>query len=351
MTTGFRFGLEAELMLVDAKTYEPLWHRDLRFAVLNEILEGIPIDDVPLDGLKLEPPHRKAMPFVVEGYHVTTPDFQPIDIHPKGLEIRTPKSETIDGAVAWLRELHGRLKDALALAGLRPVAASFHPREDHFEGPQNKRRYDFWQWAKEAMLTYGPDINVGLPDALARGLDVSALDERVNHYAPAMAAFTLASPIFRGAPWKAGTRIGKSIRTHMRSVVAPALEIHPREEGRLELKVFEMAHDADDFRAMLLLWLEVLLDTELAGRASGPSRIYDLGAVARDGFEAETIRARADELLDRAPTTLARYGFDPRGLSVFRERLRSGRVPADDILDWLAEDGSIPAVMRRLELR
>jgi hypothetical protein len=351
VSASFQFGLEVELLLVDAATYEPLWHRDLRFAVLNEILEAIDVRDVPLDGLKLEAPHRRAMPFVIEGYHVTDPDFRPIDLHPKGIEIRTPKCDSVAGAVAWLRDLHGRLKSALLPAGYRPVATPFHPREHDFEGRQNKRRYDYWQWAMEAMLTYGPDVNVGLPDALYEGLDLRALDERVNYYAPAMAALTLASPIYRGALWRSRGRVGKSVRTHLRSVVAPALEVHPREQGRFELKVFETAHRVEDYGAMLTLWLEALLDVDLPGRAESASRIYDLGEVARDGLAAETVKERAEELLTRAPETLARHGFDPGPLAVFRERLATGHLPADDVVAWFGEGRSIPALMRRLELR
>ena len=33
---------------------------------------------------------------------------------------------------------------------------SFHQTQDHFEGPQNKKHYAHWQWAMEAMTTYGP---------------------------------------------------------------------------------------------------------------------------------------------------------------------------------------------------
>jgi hypothetical protein len=347
---GFRFGLEAELLLADAATYRPLWCEDLRFADLYAILEEIDIRDVPLEGLKVEPPHRRAMPFVVEGYHVVDEAFRPYDIRPKGLEIRTPVSATIDECVGWYVTLRARLAKTLARAGYHPIAISFHPVAHHFEGPQNKRRYDFWQWAMEAMLTYGPDVNVGLPEAIAARLDLTVLDEKVNYYAAAMAALTLASPIYRGAPWSVRGRIGKSIRTHLRSVVAPAIEIHPDQRGRLELKVFEMANEPEDFRAMFLLWLEVLLDDELPGRADAPQRVYDLGAVAIDGLAAEGVRERARELLERAPATLARHGFDPAPLAVFEARLASGRVPADAILEQFAQAPDVPALLRTLEV-
>ena len=160
---GFTFGIEAELLLVDAATFRPLWHPDLTFAALNEVLESIDVDDVPLDGLRTEPPHAKLMPFVVEGYHLPDDRMNPVDMLPKGIEIRTPVATSIDEAVDWLRTLHVRLDRALASRGIGTVAISYHPIEHHFEGPQNKRRHDFWQWAMEAMLTYGPDLNVGLP--------------------------------------------------------------------------------------------------------------------------------------------------------------------------------------------
>src|SRR4051794_40658381 len=37
---GFRFGLEAEFLLVDAASFRPLWHRDLKFETLNSALEA-----------------------------------------------------------------------------------------------------------------------------------------------------------------------------------------------------------------------------------------------------------------------------------------------------------------------
>src|ERR1051325_5361512 len=147
----FSFGIEAEFALVERNSFQPLWYRDLTFQQLNRILESIPVDDVGTDGLKLEVPHRKLMPYVVEGYHVPAPDLNPIDLLPKGVEIRTPISGSIDRCVTLLQDLYGRLQNALSQAHYAAVPVSFHPIEDSFEGPQNKRRHDFWQWAMEAM--------------------------------------------------------------------------------------------------------------------------------------------------------------------------------------------------------
>lgn len=346
---GFHFGLEAEYLLVDSETFRPLWHRDVSFRELNASLESIRVEDLPsLDGLDLEPPHRKRMPFAVEGYHVPDPELNPIDLLPKGVEIRTPVCPSIESCLECFVLLHERLQLSLGELGYQAVAMSHHPIEDQFEGPQNKRRHDFWQWAMQAMLTYGPDVNVSLPAHLNLALDPTDLHAKVNYYAPALTALSLASPFHKGKLWEIRGRVGKSIRTHRRSVIAPAIELHPEEAGRLEYKTFEMTPRIEDFHAYFLLWLALLLDDGLHGRASNQTRIYDLGAVARDGLAAETVRERAAEVLDRAPAVLSAQGFNPAALLPFCVRLETGRLPADDLVSLYEREQSIPAVLRHL---
>lgn len=343
----FRFGIEAEYQLADAETFRPLWHQDLSFEELNDVLESIVVDDQPpLDGLELEPPHRKLMPYAVEGYHVPAPDLSPIDLLPKGIEIRTPVCSSIEECLATLKTLHDRLEDGLSQRGYTLVSLSHHPTEHHFEGPQNKRRYDFWQWAMEVMTTCGPDINVSLPHELYDRIDVADLHRKVNYYTPALAALSLASPIYRGGLWSMRGAVGKSIRTYRRSVIAPAIELHPQENGRMEFKLFEATNQLVDYHAFFLLWLTLLLDDQLDGRAYNQTRIYDLGAIARFGLDAETVRERATAVLTRSPVVLAKYGFDIGPLSVMQHRLETGRLPADDIIDKFRETGSLEEVLR-----
>jgi carboxylate-amine ligase len=244
---GFRFGLEAEFLLVDANSFRPLWHHDLQFERLNAILEAIPADDFQCDSFRVEPAHRKPGPYTVEGYHLPDLQMNPIGLLPKGVEIRTPVRSSIEESLVALKVLHGRLQHAPAEVGFQAVALSFHPTEVHFSGPQNKRRHDYWQWAMAAMLTYGPDVNISLPEALTRRIDVKDLNEKVNYYAPALIALTLASPLRDGKLWRIRGRVGKSVRTNHRSVVAPALEIHPEERFRLEFKPFEMTCSLADY--------------------------------------------------------------------------------------------------------
>src|SRR2546425_6455232 len=103
--TNFHFGLEAEFLLVDADTFRPLWHPQLRFNELNALLESIPVDDIPQGGLDVEPLHRRPLPYVVEGYHLPDPDLQPLDLLPKGIEIRTPVCSSIEECLEKLQVL------------------------------------------------------------------------------------------------------------------------------------------------------------------------------------------------------------------------------------------------------
>jgi len=94
--SGFHFGLEAEFLLVDAESFRPLWHPQLRFNELNALLEAIPVHDLPHDGLDLEPLHRRPLPYVVEGYHLPDPNLRPVELLPKGIEIRTSVCYSIE---------------------------------------------------------------------------------------------------------------------------------------------------------------------------------------------------------------------------------------------------------------
>src|SRR5215831_15241349 len=86
---GFHFGLETEYLLVDSISCRPLWHTDLKFETLNAALESIPSSEFQCDNFKVEPPHRNPGPYIVEGYHLPDPEMNPIDLLPKGVEIRT----------------------------------------------------------------------------------------------------------------------------------------------------------------------------------------------------------------------------------------------------------------------
>ncbi|MFM8315253.1 MAG: hypothetical protein ACKOA8_13285 [Deltaproteobacteria bacterium] len=345
----FQFGIEAEFMLVNKDSYQPLWHRDLTFESLNKALESATTSqNISLEGLELESPHTLLMPFAVEGYSLVDQDFKPIQLLPKGVEIRTPIHPSIEACLDSLVSLHDSLQNELKKQGYLASSLSHHPIETHFQGPPNKKRYDYWQWSMEVMTTYGPDFNISLPEDIARTLNYKELDEKVNYYAPSMVAFSLASPFVEGQPWKIRGALGKSFRTYRRSTVAPMIELHPEENGRMEFKGFDMPWHLEDFHAYFLLWLTLLLDESLPGRASKSSRIFDLGQVARLGWEAETAQERASEVLDSAFATLPKWGFNTHPLLRLRERLLHKTTPADLLIQDYFIYGSLPETLRKL---
>lgn len=353
MAKDFHFGLESEYMVVDKNDFRPLWHQDLRFDRLNAIFESISLEGLPsCEGMDLEPPQTKLMPFVVEGYHLPDMDFRAKELLPKGVEIRTPICSSLDEVLQVHRVLFLRLKKAMEENGYDIVALSHHPLHTKFSGPQNKRRHDYWQWSMEVMTTYGPDINVSLTNELAALVSHEDLEAKINYYGPALSALSAASPFCDGGPWALRQGFGKSFRMHKRSYIAPPIEFHPDEGNRYEFKVFDMPNSIHEIEAQFLSFLALILDEGLTGRATKQTRIYDLGQVARRGLQAEDMTERASELLERAPGVLSEWGYDIEALDVFRQRVLSGRTPADDMLDLYQKTNSFFDVLKsRTDLR
>jgi hypothetical protein len=345
----FRFGLEAEFMLADHKDFRPLWYKDVTFQTLDELFTNISLDGIPsLEGLSAEPPHQKLMPFIVEGYGIPDHDMKIIDAYPKGVEIRTPICFSIEQTLEVYKTLYSRVRASLDSKGLVPVAISHHPVESKFSGPQNKRRHDFWMWAQEVMTTYGPDINVSFPAEITRNVfqDLDALNTKVNYYAPAMAALSLASPFFEGKPWMIKGGRGKSYRTFKRSIIAPAIELHADERFRIEFKVFEMTKNCADFEAYFHLVLALFLCDELKGQSGNQERIYDLGSVARFGLNAEGIDKKLGELFELSEKTLPKFGFSTNSLKSLHQRFEKREHISDEMLQIFDETQSIPAVLK-----
>lgn len=347
LSRKFRFGLESEYLVVEKDTLNPLWHHELTFETLNGIFETISLDGIPsCDGLDLEPPQKKLMPFVVEGYHLPNMDDHAREILPKGVEIRTPVCNSLEEVLKIHTLLYSRLRTAMVAHGFDLVCLSHHPLHSQFSGPQNKRRHDYWQWSMEVMTTYGPDINVSLPEELVEFVSESDLEAKINYYGPALSALSVASPFCDGGPWGLKEGFGKSFRMHKRSYIAPPIEFHPDEKNRYEFKVFDMPKSIDEIEAQFLSFIALVLDESLKGRATKQTRIYDLGQVARHGLHAEDMKERASELLERAPQVLKEWGFPTEALDVFKKRVVTGETPADEMLALFQQTQSLKDVLK-----
>src|SRR5207244_795254 len=139
---GIRFGLEGEYLLVNRRTFHPLWHPDLKFSHLNAILEGIEHEELlgglSLEGLEVDPPHRRVMPYYVEGYGLPDSSLTTfVGLLPKGIEIRTPVCPNLESCLEVYERLYHSLQEALECAGYRAIALSHHPLAWKFRGRQN----------------------------------------------------------------------------------------------------------------------------------------------------------------------------------------------------------------------
>lgn len=105
----------------------------------------------------------------------------------------------------------------------------------------------------------------------------------------------------------------------------PKLAYHPKEGGRVEFESYDMPTDRRDLAPFFLLWLWLMDDTKGSGRASDKDRIYDLGSLARAGWEAEEIASRAEEALDRAERTVTGSTWTRRRLAGCETAFASGR--------------------------
>ncbi|MDC0255103.1 glutamate-cysteine ligase family protein [Bacteriovoracales bacterium] len=346
----FQFGLEAEFFLVNNKTFDPLWYKDLTFKKLNGILENIPFEDLGgrLDLLSLEEPSTKVGPYVIEGYHVTDKDFKIKDLLPKGVEIRTPVFSSIEDCLNSYKILFERMQNELKKNNLLAVSLSHHPQEDYFRGPQNKRRYDYWQWAMEVMTTYGPDINVSVPLEELQDFDQDDFLEKVNYYSPALACLSTGSPFYKNKPCVYGDNELLSLRTYKRSVIAPPIELHEDEENRFEFKIFEMTPYIEDFHSFYILFLTVLFDKDLKGRSDKATLIYEMGEASKRGLRSDKLRKRLEQIVKRAPLSLEKFGFDLSSLEKVKKRIRERKTLSDELLLKYQEGSSLKDIFRFL---
>jgi len=344
----FGFGLEAEYLLVDTQTFRPLFCEDLDTDDLLNLVEQIPVSDISIDGFNIKPLHRKAIPYLIEGYTLTDENMKPLQLLPKGIEVRTPIASSIEEATETLQILTNRLSEAVCARNWSLCTISHHPIKADFFAKRNYRRDDYWQWALTATTTYGPDINISLPAELASA-DTGALEARINYYLPPLVALSFASPFERGKRWEVDGKPGLSVRTYKRSLYAPLFYVHTEPQLRFEFKGFEMPLEYGDYEAFFLVCLAILLDQNLAETASNPDRIARLRELAVHGLDHDAA-ALALQVISSAHKIGTRYGFNTKPLSRLENRIEASSCPADRMIATFEETGSMQAVLQQLKV-
>ncbi|QQE89007.1 glutamate--cysteine ligase [Azotobacter chroococcum] len=275
----------------------------------------------------------------LEGDERFDPDGRFCGFVAKGVEIRTPPRPGVAAAIDCLldieRQLAARLgRDGLglAIAGFDPLRTQYGytPPLNAFE--QRLRAGDReYQGMELSMLTYGPDLNLSLPDwSTKRNLDAA---RKLNHYAPYIVPFSFSSPYCAGRPWH-----GWSRRTWLRCDQRPAVKLFlgleeyaeqagrspllrparlAREAGRIEFKAFDAMPSVELLAACCHLLTGICLANNLRGRSETPDvALYRRAALhAFDDAEirngARAALYAAAEALDRAGNSAAVEGLAP----------------------------------------
>ncbi len=327
----FGFGIEAEYLLLD-RDFRPLFAEDLNFESLRDCVDSIPTADLGTNGFNIKPLHKYANPYLIEGYYLTDDDMKPHVLLPKGIEVRTPIRSSIEETVDVLAETTERLRNRVfSDFGYHLCTMSHHPTKCNFQAAPNYKRHDYWQWALTAMTTFGPDINISLPQNLSSQVELKKLNERINFYMPSVIALTFSSPLYGGELWQQDGVLGHSVRTYNRSQWAPLYYIHTEPQLRFEFKGFEMPIEMADYKAFFLVALALLLDPSLIMKTSNEERIANLRYFSLHGLESDAARLCAKTLLKSAETTALRLSLDASSLAPLWRRLEAGNSPADRI--------------------
>lgn len=346
--TDFGFGIEAEFLLVESQSYKPLGYENLNFQTLLNLVDAIDTADCSREGFNKKPLHNHITPYLIEGYTLTDAHMKPVDLLPKGIEIRTPLTNSFESSTESLQDLYRRLKSKLMENDMDAAMLSYHPTEPRIVAPPNYKRHDYWQWALTATTTYGPDINISLPKELAEKVNIERINARVNFYAPSVIALTFASPLRHGDLWIVDSQIGKSVRTFERSKWAPIFYVHEQPSLRFEFKGFEMSRCLSDYHAMFLIGLALLLDESLHCIASDQSRIEALEMLALTGLDDAHVRETAAQVLESAERIARQFNLERKSLDEFWKRLKTQHLPSDQIAETYTRTQSIEQTLRTL---
>lgn len=356
-----RCGIEFEYLLLDLAGSEPGRLRDftnLSFETLAPLLEDKPGRDDPQ--LASGDIGIRSGYWYLEGDERADEDGRFRTLVVKGVEIRTPPKDSVEGAVHSLLAIEAELIQVLARHGLALGIVGFNPLRPRYEfdPPLND-----WERAERASdhsydgthistLSYGPDINLSHPDwTPAHCLDVA---RKLNFYAPYIVPFSFSSPFYAGGLWR-----GPSKRTYERAAHRPAVKVYlepgttlpspllspprlPTESGRIEFKAFDAITDLNLLIACCSLLEGLCLAQDLPGRSeTADLELYRRAAL--NGFEDEPIRQGSASLLLAARQALRLAGRMRalQALAPLECFLNTRRTPAQTLRQTFQATGAL----------
>ncbi|MGB3293849.1 MAG: glutamate--cysteine ligase [Phormidesmis sp.] len=362
---NFRFGIEHEVAFLrpDGQFAD---FANTTFAELDAIVAQLPYHEQDYPQLRVGDAGIKLKRWYIEGFERFLQTGELADCPPKGIEIRTTVSDSIEEILAQLTESFELLCIQSEKVGFSPVLTSFHPYRSEFVPvpplnafeQQRRQTSPEMQTAYIPMLTQGPDLNLS-----AAGLTAAQLIDigrKLTYYSPFIIPFSYSAPFYRGKAWP-----GLSVRTFYRTGPRPAAMVFveqaadlidsapsltqlarvPAEVGRIEFKAFDSCGDFELYGCLFTLLKGLIRDQTLTGRATIPdAKLHQRSA--RLGFADESICAGAwkvlSALLREFPTE-----SDRLRLEKLRAMLQQRYSPAQDMLKAYEQGQSITQILQQ----
>ncbi|MGE5298282.1 MAG: hypothetical protein ACM3KM_03905 [Acidobacteriaceae bacterium] len=340
------FGIEHEVALIKDGVFVD--HTNTSFSRLNSLLENLP--QIKSDKLRIDRFKIMRKRWYVEGYERFDDEGKLSAYLPKGIEIRTSPQPSIEKAVGQLSLNFRQLSVMLHEHDFATTWISYHPYLTEFvpEKPYSKfERKHFGSSPEDrtaylAQLSYGPDLNISLPNTSDEKLiDVG---KKLTYYSPFLVPFSFSSPFFEGELWK-----GLSVRTFIRTGKRHAARVflakkanlikdnaltslyrQESEKGRVEFKSFDSCQNSELYGSLLALIKGLVLDKKLPGRSLHPdTKMHQFVAVR--GFSDKFVKDQAESIVKAAKFAL-KNDKDRSRLLYLEQILDSGEIPGKQLV-------------------
>ncbi len=348
----FKFAWEVELMVTD-DNYTPLFGDTLPFDRLQDILNSVPVNDIPYVVEKYK--GSGVRPYYIEGYDAGYEGEKVRSVFVKGIEIRTPISFTINDSVQSFATYYDKMQTAIEGEKLHLTCFGNHPFQPAFKGERGRRSVIEWTSAEVATTTHGLVVNISLPDALEAKLDRQKLDIRFSYAAPTMVLFAGNTPFRNGELWKPDGRQAYSDRSYRRSFVRNTVYYRDEHHNRKEVTLFDMTNDLNMYRAFAALSLGIILSDEEVPVIPDRFSKENIRRVTKHGYDAQLMNRHFEEaaaetvahrVLDLVSTALKQHGFDTAMVNPLWKQVEEKEMPAHRTIQAYNEGGSIQSVLK-----
>lgn len=317
---NFKFGIEHEIPLITQKG-KFLDYRNLKLEILNKIVQKFPVYQNDYPYLRIGDLGIKVKRLYIEGLEIFDEDGYLISQKPKGFELRTPLTNSIEATINHLKNDFKLVKKLTKEFKIQPTFISFNPYIDKVKIKIKLHRYERKlrkidpgrKTAPFTLLTFGPDINISFSELNDK--DVWNIVQKINYYTPFIIPFSFSSPFYKNKLW-----VGQSVRCFLRlpqrTAVIGFVENEnilkegkkywlldkrriESEKGRIEFKALDTIQDLKIYAGILALLKGLILDTNLKGKTITIDQQL-IKISSHEGFDNKIIYDGAFEVLSSA---------------------------------------------------